>query len=326
MLGNVAIIVGDRGQDGTLLRASLEKQGIQVVGIGREQLTFPQSISEILISNFSIENTEQVAALMEVIRPSEVYYLAAHHVSSEQSGADDSPSDYHAYHQVHVLGLLNFLWVIRNQLPLCRLFYAASSLIFNGSHGPVQNEDTPINPVGFYGLTKAQGVFICREFRQKYGLFATAGILYNHESALRPSAFLSKKLISSAHQISIGLQKDISVGSLSAETDWGYAPDYVEAFQKILRIATPNDFIISTGESHSVKELSKIVFNHFGLDSAKYVRENNSVLTRHLPKKVGDCSKLKRLTGWKPTNEFQGMVKQLISDYMQTIAEENLRQ
>jgi len=322
MLSNAAIIVGDRGQDGSLLRASLDKQGIQVVGVGREQLSLPQFFSGISNAGFSIANTKQVAALVEAIRPSEVYYLAAHHVSSEQSGADNSPSEYDAYHRVHVVGLLNFLWAIRNHSPLCRLFYAASSLVFSGSHGPIQNEETPLSPVGFYGLTKAQGIYICREFRQRHGIFASVGILYNHESALRPSKFISKKLIYSAHQISLGLQKELSVGNLSAETDWGYAPDFVEAFQKILRIDAADDFVIATGESHSVSEFAEIVFNHYGLDPTSYIRENPTALLRHLPRKVGDSSKLRRATGWKPTCDFQAMVKMLVSDYMMNLNEQ----
>jgi GDPmannose 4,6-dehydratase len=319
MLSNAAIIVGDRGQDGSLLRASLERQGIQVVGVGREQLSLPQYISGVSQAGFSIANTEQVAALVEATRPSEVYYLAAHHVSSEESGADNSPSEYDAYHRVHVVGLLNFLWAIRNHSPLCRLFYAGSSLVFNGSHGPIQTEETPFSPVGFYGLTKAQGIYICREFRRRHGIFASVGILYNHESALRPLKFLSKKLISSAHQISLGLQKDLSVGNLGAEADWGYAPDFVEAFQKVLRIEAADDFVIATGESHSVSEFAQIVFNHYGLEPTSYIRESPTALLRHLPRKVGDSSKLRQATGWKPRFDFQEMVKTLISDYMMNL-------
>jgi GDPmannose 4,6-dehydratase len=319
MLNNIAIIVGDRGQDGSLLRASLEKQNIPVVGVGREQLSLPSTLSWISSPGFSIVNTEQVKDLVKAIRPREIYFLAAHHVSSEENGADISPSEYDAYHRVHVVGLLNFLWAMRNHSPHSRLFYAASSLVFSGSNGPVQNEETQFDPIGYYGLTKAQGIYLCREFRNKHSIFAASGILYNHESALRSSRFLSKKLISSAYKISLGLQEKLTVGNLSAETDWGYAPDYIEAFQKVLRVDVPDDFVIATGESHSVSEFANLVFNHFGLNSSGYIVENHATLSRHLPLKIGDSSKLKRATGWEPTCDFRGMVKLLIGDYLASL-------
>lgn len=291
---------------------------MQVVGVGRGRLSLPDSIAATLGDEFSVVDTRQVLALVESVRPSEIYYLAAHHVSSEQNGSDNSPSEYEAYHGVHVVGLLNFLWAIRNHSPNSRLFYAASSLIFSGTHGPIQNEETPFTPVGFYGLTKAQGILICREFRERYGIYAAGGILYNHESVLRPAKFLSKKLISSAHKISLGLQQELVLGNLSSETDWGYAPDYVEAFQLILRANNSDDYLVATGEAHSVAEFATIVFDCFGLDFRNYVRESNQVLNRHVPRKVGDSSKLKNLTGWKPAHDFSTMVRTLVRDYLES--------
>ena len=318
-MGNTAIIVGDKGQDGTLLKSSLEKQGIRVIGVGRDRVTLPDADTPFREGDFSVANTEQVTALVKLLRADEVYYLAAHHVSSEQNGADRSPAEYDAYHRVHVVGLMNFLTAIRDHSPESRLFYAASSLVFNGVHGPSQNEDTPLTPVGFYGLTKAQGIFVCREFRQRCDVYATAGILYNHESVLRPDRFLSKKLISAAYQISLGKQHDISLGNLEAETDWGYAPDYVEAFQHILRMRTAEDFVVAAGESHTVHEFAEIVFNCFGLDYKNHVRENNALLVRQVPRKVGDSSKLKKMTGWKPSFDFEGMVRKLVEDYLESV-------
>ncbi len=318
-MSNTAIIVGDRGQDGSLLRVSLEKQGFQVLGIARNSISTPEAFSGAAFPEFSLANTEQVKALVKLFQPQEIYYLAAHHVSSEQDGAETSPIEYRTYHQVHVEGLINFLCAIHSSSPQSRIFYAASSLVFSGCHGPIQNEETPFSPSGYYGLTKMQGILLCREFRQRHGVFAAAGILYNHESVLRSNKFLSKKLICSAHKISNGLQQELTVGSLSAETDWGYAPDYVEAFQKILRIESPDDFIIATGESHSVSEFASIVFGLFGLDSKKYLKENASVLNRQLQRKIGDSSKLTKATGWKPMHNFTGMIEALVSDYTRSL-------
>ncbi len=318
-MNNTAIIIGDRGQDGSLLRFSLEKQGFQVLGVARKSISTPEAFTGNAFTEFSIADTEQVAELVKVFQPKEIYYLAAHHVSSEQDGVEISPIEYRAYHQVHVEGLINFLCAIHSSSPESRLFYAASSLVFSGCHGPIQNEETPFSPFGFYGLTKTQGVLLCREFRQRYGVFAAAGILYNHESVLRSNKFLSKKLICSAHKISNGLQHELTVGNLSAETDWGYAPDFVEAFQKILRIESPDDFIIATGESHSVSEFASIVFSLFGLDSGKYLKENASVLNRQFPRKIGDRSKLTKATGWKPKHNFNGMIEALVNDYTRSL-------
>jgi GDPmannose 4,6-dehydratase len=315
-MNNVAIVVGDRGQDGTLIRASLEKQGIQVVGVGRDRLTLPAAFDTPLGVGFSVDNTNQVLELVNSIRPLEIYYLAAHHGSSEQSGSDNSPSEYADFHKVHVVGLLNFLWAIRSHSPNSRLFYAASSLVFSGNDGPIQSEETPFSPSGFYGLTKTQGILICREFRERFKIFTVSGILYNHESSLRADKFLSKRLISSAHRISQGLQQDLVVGNIKSETDWGYAPDYVEAFQLALRTVKSDDYVFATGESHSVAEFAQIVFDCFGLDYTKYVRECPNVLIRNLPRKIGNSSKLKTMTGWRPTHNFADMVQALVNDYL----------
>jgi GDPmannose 4,6-dehydratase len=246
--------------------------------------------------------------------------LAAHHGSSEQKAADNSPSEYEAYHKVHVVGLLNFLSAIRIHSSESKLFYAASSLVFDGANGPIQDEKTPFTPVGFYGLTKSQGILVCREFRERYGVFAASGILYNHESALRAERFLSKKLIASAHQISLGNKDKLVVGSLSAATDWGYAPDFVLAFQHVLSVRYPDDYIVATGEAHSVADFAQIAFECFGLDYTDYVYENSNLLGRHLPRKVGDSSKLKKATGWRPSRDFPGMVRTLVGDYLSSYA------
>lgn len=318
-MNDIAIIVGDRGQDGTLLRASLEKKGFWVIGIGRDRISIPNQIANNVRVPFSVADSGQVVGLIKSVKPSSIYYLAAHHVSSEQNGSDSCPAEYQAYHEVHVSGLLNFLWAVRNHSPRSRLFYAASSLIFNGIHGPRQDEHTPFTPVGFYGLTKAQGILICREFRERYAIYAAGGILYNHESFLRSDKFLSKKLITAAHEISRGLRNELILGNLSAETDWGYAPDFVEAFQYILSADSPDDYVIATGESHSVGEFSKIVFECFGLNYLNYVHESTAILSRNVPRKVGDYTKLKRATGWKPRYDFSNMVQALVRDYLESI-------
>jgi GDPmannose 4,6-dehydratase len=309
-----AIIVGERGQDGTLLKASLRNQGFKVIGISRDYLCLPDKKTSDY--NFSILNSDQVESLISEFKPSEIYYLAAHHFSSEHIEGVISQADYSAYHDVNVIGLLNFLTAIVKKSPTSRLFYAASSLVFSGINGSVQNEDTPFTPVGFYGLTKTQGILLCRDFRQRHSLFVAAGILYNHESVHRSEKFFSKKIITAAHRISEGLQKELLVGSLESQTDWGYAADYIDAFQRMLRIDKSADFVVATGVSHSAAEFIKIVFDCFQLNYFEFVRENNLLLTRNQPLKIGDSSRLKAATEWSPSIDFNGMVRKLVSDYL----------
>jgi GDPmannose 4,6-dehydratase len=311
-----AVIIGDRGQDGTLLRSSLEKQKVDIIGIGRDAVTPLIWHDKKFDANFSLLNPKHVSALLRTVQPREIYYLAAHHASAELHNNENNLAEYDKYHQTHVVGLLNFLSGIRIESPHSRLFYAASSLVFNGSNGPVQTESTPLSPVGFYGLTKAQGILLCREFRQKHGVYAASGILYNHESVYRNEKFLSKKLIAAAHRISLGLQSQLHLGNLSAESDWGFAPDFVEAFQHILRLQEADDFIIATGESHTVAEFAEIIFNQFGLNYKEYVREDELILGRRVPRKVGDFSKLQRATGWRPSCSFGEMGEKLAREFM----------
>ena len=315
-----AIIVGVGGQDGSLLKRSLERQGVSVIGITRTAISCaPDTLS--VTGEFGVINCDQVENLVSAAKPDEIYYLAAYHASSEAKHSNLHPEEYRNYERVHVQGLLNFLYAIRQHQPDARLFYASSSLIFDGSSGPVQDETTPLSPTGYYGLTKAQGMLLCREFRQNHGVFAASGILYNHESILRPESFLSKKLIMGAHKISLGLQDELLVGSLDAETDWGYAPDYVEAFQEILRTAVSDDFIIATGESHTVREFAEQVFDCFDLTAGDYLKEDRGLLHRTPPPKIGNPAKLAATTGWKTKDGFAEMVRRLVDDYLSDFAE-----
>ncbi len=310
------IIVGSNGQDGRLLRDSLVAENSNVIGISRKyisELSFGIPKREL---PFDITKASLVDDLIRNVQPKEIYYLAAHHMSAQEAVEDVGLSAYNKYHQVHVVGLFNFLNAIRLQSPASRLFYAASSLIYDGLTGVYQDEDTPFTPVGFYGLTKTQGILLCREFRKSYGLYASVGILYNHESVLRSEKFLSMKLIKAAQKISTGSETELSLGDLSAETDWGYAPDFIRAFRLILSVTEPNDFIISTGQSHTVREFADIVFKRFGLCYKKYIKEKPELLCRKIPKRVGRNQKLLSFTGWAPSLSFPAFVDQLVNDYI----------
>lgn len=309
------IVVGHTGQDGSLLMIDLLNQGYDVVGVGRSSQFIPTSFSWEYCCD--ITNAESVRSLVKTFQPNEIYYLAAYHNSSEAFGSQSSlRQQFESAEAIHVTGLVNFLVAIVSESPTARLFYASSSLVFSGENGYIQNELTPLTPQGFYGITKAQGMWLCREFWTKYDVFASVGILYNHESHLRAPSFLSAKIIQAAISISNGSNEKLEVGNLSSEVDWGYAKDYILAFQKILAAKSSSDFIVATGEAHAVKEFIEIVFNYLGLDFESHVIENNKILARKSPVKIGDSKKLKMATGWHPSLSFQDFVVQLVNDHL----------
>lgn len=312
------IVVGHTGQDGTLLVRDLQQRGDEIIGISRsKRLTITLLPSEI---KGDITNKVDVNALMQDFRPDEIYYLAAHHTSSESGGVRATLHEqFESAQSTHVTGLLNFLSAIAEKSPSTRLFYASSSLVFSGENGEIQDETTPLTPQGFYGITKAQGMWLCREVRSHHNVFASVGILYNHESCLRPPGFLSAKIIQTAIRISQGSKEKLEIGNLSSKVDWGYAKDYVSAFQKILAADRPGDFIVATGEAHTVEEFIHIVFNYFGLDPNSYVVENKKILSRTPPVKIGDAQKLRNMTGWKPSLGYTEFVIQLIEDHLASL-------
>lgn len=314
MAAKKTIVVGHGGQDGSLLVDDLQKRGDQVIGIGRSSCIFPAGFPPNVIKD--ITNAKEVYQAVRLFQPDEIYYLAAYHTSSE-AGATQAPlhMQFESAQTIHVTGLVNCLSAIVDESPTTRLFYASSSLVFSGENGEQQDETTPLTPQGFYGITKAQGMWLCREFRKTNKVFASTGILYNHESHLRAPSFLSAKIIKAAIRISEGSPEKLEVGNLSSRVDWGYAKDYVLAFQKILAADSPEDFILATGESHTVKEFIDIVFNYFNLNPDKHVVENKNILTRKPPIKIGDASKLRSLTAWTPSLNYPDFVIQLIKDH-----------
>jgi GDPmannose 4,6-dehydratase len=198
-------------------------------------------------------------------------------------------------------------------LPKARLFYASSSRIFSASSKGLQDEKTPIDPDCIYGTTKAAGLFACRMYRNKYSIFASTGILYNHESHLREDKFVSRKIIRGAIDIKKGKRTSLVLGDLSAKIDFGYAPDYVDAMHKILNTAVCDDFIVATGKKHSVLDFVKTAFGYLGLDWKLYVKEDKNIVTRKSPSRAGNARKLRSVTSWKPSVDFREMIRLLLS-------------
>jgi GDPmannose 4,6-dehydratase len=194
-------------------------------------------------------------------------------------------------------------------------------LIFDGSVGPKQSEKTPFGPIGFYGLTKLQGMMLCRHYCREYGLFASSGILFSHESNYRPANYLSKKIISAAYARSRGQNAKVAVGDLDSINDWGYAADYVEAFQGILSLGSPGEFVVATGAGHTVREFAQCVCDQFGLRMSDCVVEDKSLPLRRTGPRIGDYAKLREAVGWNPSKSFDQMVQALVNDYVKAVEE-----
>jgi len=292
------LIVGGDGQDGRLLLERLLRNGDEVTSVGRRDID---------LGDFA-----QVRELVESTQPDEIYFVAAFQHSSEDSRPESELELFRKSARVHVDGLMHFLEAIRTCRRGCRLFYAASSLVFGCPPSDVQDEATPIDPHCIYGITKASGMQCCHYYRATHGIFAACGILYNHESPLRKTNFVIPKIINGAVEIKRGSRIKIRLGSLSSRVDWGYAPDYVEAMIRILRLSEPEDFIIATGETHSVQEVAEIVFGLLGLDWREHVEESPDILTRRRTIMCGNSRRLREKTGWCPTVSFLEMLKLLL--------------
>lgn len=303
-----AIIVGSTGQDGTLLAQLLERRSIPYVGVSLQGIREPCGK---ILDAIDLRDAKTVEELIKAYRPSHVFYLAAHHHSSQDLLQAELAHLWKSSFDAQVVGLVHFLEAIRLHMPATRLFYAATSHVFGSPLEFPQTEQTTLAPDSIYGITKLAGMQACRYYRNHHGQFASAGILYNHESIYRKDKFLSKKVIQGALAIKKGREERLVLGDLSAEVDWGYAPDYVEAMVRILDLPQAEDYIVATGEHHSVRRFVEIVFDQLGLDVARCVVENPALVRPSKNQLVGDYRRLEQATGWKPTFSFEEMVRTL---------------
>jgi GDPmannose 4,6-dehydratase len=217
---------------------------------------------------------------------------------------------------VNTLGLNNVLAVVAGSpAPKPRVFYAASSRVFGDPAGDVQDENTPMAPVCAYGISKTAGVHLCRYYRREHDVYVSTGILYNHESPLRPEHFVSKKIVRAAVRIRSGLERELVLGNLDARVDWGWAPDYVEAMHAILQLGWPDDFVLASGILHSVQEFVEIAFSAVGLNWREHVVERASILKGHGAEKPlrGSSAKLTAATGWRSRVSFEEIVRIMVA-------------
>jgi GDPmannose 4,6-dehydratase len=307
-----ALITGVGGQDGSYLAELLLEAGYEVVGLVRPGSPPSPNLERIAdrieLQEADLLNQISLAQALRAARPSEVYNLAA---PSFVPASWDEPVQTAEFAAV---GATSLLEAIRLVDPEIRFYQASSSEIFGDPAETPQTEQTSLAPVTPYGVAKAYAHFSARSYRHRYGLFACSGILYNHESPRRPLEFLPRKVAHGAAAISLGLERELMLGDLDARRDWGYAGDYVRAMHLMLQQDAPDDYVVASGESHSVRDLVQVAFEHLHLDWQDHVRldpalERGRAELHHL---VGDASKARARLGWSPAVGFTELVHLLV--------------
>ncbi|MBR2526660.1 GDP-mannose 4,6-dehydratase [bacterium] len=295
-----ALIIGSNGQDGKILTKYLQNKNFEVIGITRED-------------PFLMYDLKFLAEYFSANKINQIYYLAAHHHSSGNNVEQDG-TEFYACFKTHVEYIKNILEVLVNVSHDTRVFYASSSLIYGMPKQELLNENSEKNPICDYGITKKIGMDIIKWYREKYNLFACSGILFNHESHFRSPNFLSRKIIQTAVKIKKGEADKLILGDLNAQTDWGYAPDFCDAFYRMLIADKPYDYVISSGELHKVQDWIEQVFSLLDLDWEKYIIEDKSLITRKKPVMIGDNSKIKKELDWLPETSFNDIIKKMLEE------------
>lgn len=314
MVKKRALITGISGQDGSYLAELLLGKGYEVNGLIRRTALYPESLKNIehiqdkvKLHYGDLATENHLSALMDELQPDEVYNLAS---QSDVRISFDIP-EYTG--EITGLGVLRLLEAIRKFSPDSKFYQASSSEMF-GNSPPPQNEDTPVNPRSPYGAAKVYAYNITRVYRDSYDLFGCNGILFNHESERRGKNFVTRKITESLPRILAGEQKKLYLGNLDAKRDWGYAPDYCEAMWLMMQQDKPDDFVIGTGESHSVREFVSLAFGYVGLDWQEYV-EIDPILCRPLEVNylLADAGKANRILGWRTKTSFKDLVEHMVN-------------
>jgi len=307
-----ALITGVGGQDGSYLAELLLEQGYGVFGVVRgapgDYPALAGLRDRIELVEADLLDQGSLARALAVAEPREVYNLAA---PSFVPRSWDEPVLTAEFAAVGVTSLLEAVRAVDSSI---RVYQASSSEIFGEPRETPQHEDTPLAPVTPYGVAKAYGHFIVASYRRRYGLHASCGILYNHESPRRPLDFLPRKVARAAAAISLGLQQELVLGSLAARRDWGYAGDYVRAMWLMLQADEPGDYVVASGVSHSVQDLVEAAFGNVGLDWNGHVRSDPALQrgAAELHDLVGDPSRARERLGWTPSVEFDELVRLLV--------------
>ncbi len=307
-----ALITGITGQDGSYLAELLLEKGYEVHGMVRRLSTPNYTRIEHILDNIEIHDADlsDQLSLIEVIEasePDEVYNLAA------QSFVATSWRQPVLTGELTALGVTKMLEAIKTVNKNIRFYQASSSEMFGRVHETPQRETTPFHPRSPYGVAKVYGHYITLNYRESYNMYAVSGILFNHESPRRGLEFVTRKVTDGVARVKAGLTKKLSMGNLSASRDWGYAKDYVEAMWLMMQQKSPEDFVIASGETHTVREFCEIAFSFADLDYKKYVEVDEKFMRpAEVDILLGDASKALKKLGWKPRTTFKELVRIMV--------------
>jgi GDPmannose 4,6-dehydratase len=307
-----ALITGITGQDGSYLAELLLGKGYEVIGMVRRSSTVNfgriEGIQDqvTLVQGDLLDQTSLIDIMREC-QPDEIYNLAA------QSFVPISWKQPVLTGEFTALGVTRMLEAMRSAAHGARFYQASSSEMFGKVHEVPQNERTPFYPRSPYGVAKVYGHWVTVNYRESYGLFACSGILFNHESPRRGLEFVTRKVCYGAAQIKLGLAHELRLGNLEARRDWGFAGDYVEAMWRMLQQGTPDDYVVGTGETHSVRELCQAAFGYLDLDWERYVQVDPKLIRpAEVDLLVSDPRKARETLGWQPTMSFEGLIRMMV--------------
>ena len=312
MAGRRALITGITGQDGSYLAELLLEKGYEVFGMTRRASTenverIAHLTDRVTLIQGDLLDPHSLVSALRTSEPHEVYNLAA------QSFVPTSWNQPVLTAEFTGVGVTRLLEAVRTVDPDIRFYQASSSEMFGKVREVPQTETTPFHPRSPYGVAKTYGHYITVNYRESFGLYAISGILFNHESPRRGLEFVTRKISDGVARIKLGLADELRLGNLDAERDWGYAGDYVEAMWRMLQQDEAEDYVIATGETHSVQEFSELAFAHLGLDAKQYVKTDPEFLrpaeVDHL---VGDASKARAQLGWEPSHTFRELVEVMV--------------
>jgi GDPmannose 4,6-dehydratase len=324
-----ALITGITGQDGSYLTELLLKKGYEVHGVVRRSSSFNTERIDHLYKDphedgvqlklhyGDLNDASSLQSILAISNPHEIYNLGA---QSHVRVSFDIP-EYTA--EVTALGTVRLLEAMRKTGLACRFYQASSSELYGRVVETPQRETTPFHPRSPYAAAKAYAFYITQNYREAYGMFATNGILFNHESERRGETFVTRKITRAVGRIVHGMQKELFLGNIDAKRDWGHAEDYVEAMWRMLQHETPDDFVIGTGETHAVSEFLELAFGHVNLDYRDFVKKDERYLRpAEVDLLLADPSKANKVLGWTPKVGFKELVKRMVESDLELAARE----
>jgi GDPmannose 4,6-dehydratase len=319
-----ALITGITGQDGSYLAEHLLGLGYEVHGLVRRvALEDPERrfgriahlLERVILHPASLESYPSIFHVISRNEFDECYHLAA------QSFVNESFADGFSTMSTNINGTHYVLAALRELRPQCRFYFAGSSEMFGNAQEVPQRETTPFHPRSPYGISKVAGFQLTRNYREAYGMFCASGILFNHESPRRGFEFVTRKISSTVARIKLGQAQELRIGNMEARRDWGHAADYIPVMHMMLQQAEPDDYVVATGEAHSVREFCELAFAEVGLDYRDYVKvDERYYRPAEVDLLIGDATKARRVLGWKPARAFPDLVSEMVRSDLEQAA------